>query len=192
QSYRRALPTRRSSDLPQGGPGPGEVHREGVGVEAAVRWHHRRPDAPSRRRGGLEPGPVHHGRGPVPRGPHHLQTALRRRPDLPGRTAGQLVAGAPDRGLRPRGQTRGRRGWEGRRQSGGTIGAQMRRLGDGVDWSRDRFTMDEGLSRAVRTIFKQLYDAGLIYQAERLVNWSPVLQTAISDLEVKYEDVEGE
>src|SRR5690606_19780309 len=82
--------------------------------------------------------------------------------------------------------------WEWKRQSGGTIGAQMRRLGDGVDWSRDRFTMDEGLSRAVRTIFKQLYDAGLIYQAERLVNWSPVLQTAISDLEVKYEDVEGE
>lgn len=82
--------------------------------------------------------------------------------------------------------------WDWKRESGGTIGAQMRRLGDGVDWSRDRFTMDEGLSRAVRTIFKRLYDAGLIYQAERLVNWSPVLQTAISDLEVKYEDVEGE
>ena len=82
--------------------------------------------------------------------------------------------------------------WEWKQQSGGTIGAQMRRLGDGVDWSRDRFTMDEGLSRAVRTIFKLLYDAGLIYQAERLVNWSPVLQTAISDLEVKYEEVEGE
>ncbi|MCV7216784.1 valine--tRNA ligase [Mycobacterium crocinum] len=82
--------------------------------------------------------------------------------------------------------------WDWKRESGGTIGAQMRRLGDGVDWSRDRFTMDEGLSRAVRTIFKRLYDAGLIYQAERLVNWSPVLETAISDLEVKYEDVEGE
>ena len=82
--------------------------------------------------------------------------------------------------------------WEWKRQSGGTIGAQMRSLGDGVDWSRDRFTMDEGLSRAVRTIFKRLYDAGLIYRAERLVNWSPVLQTAISDLEVKYEEVEGE
>ena len=82
--------------------------------------------------------------------------------------------------------------WEWKHQSGGTIGAQMRRLGDGVDWSRDRFTMDEGLSRAVRTIFKRLYDAGLIYRAERLVNWSPVLQTAISDLEVKYEEVEGE
>jgi valyl-tRNA synthetase len=82
--------------------------------------------------------------------------------------------------------------WEWKQESGGTIGAQMRRLGDGVDASRDRFTMDEGLSRAVRTIFKRLYDAGLIYQAERLVNWSPVLQTAISDLEVKYEEIEGE
>ncbi len=82
--------------------------------------------------------------------------------------------------------------WAWKHDSGGTIGAQMRRLGDGVDWSRDRFTMDDGLSRAVRTIFKRLYDAGLIYRAERLVNWSPVLQTAISDLEVKYEEVEGE
>jgi valyl-tRNA synthetase len=82
--------------------------------------------------------------------------------------------------------------WDWKHESGGTIGGQMRRLGDGVDWTRDRFTMDEGLSRAVRTIFKRLYDAGLIYQAERLVNWSPVLETAISDLEVKYEDVEGE
>lgn len=82
--------------------------------------------------------------------------------------------------------------WEWKQESGGTIGGQMRRLGDGVDWSRDRFTMDEGLSRAVRTIFKRLFDAGLIYRAERLVNWSPVLQTAISDLEVKYEEVEGE
>ncbi|BBY61513.1 valine--tRNA ligase [Mycolicibacterium sarraceniae] len=82
--------------------------------------------------------------------------------------------------------------WDWKRESGGTIGAQMRAIGDGVDWSRDRFTMDEGLSRAVRTIFKRLYDAGLIYRAERLVNWSPVLETAISDLEVKYEDVEGE
>ena len=82
--------------------------------------------------------------------------------------------------------------WDWKHDSGGTIGAQMRRLGDGVDWSRDRFTMDDGLSRAVRTIFKRLYDAGLIYQAERLVNWSPVLETAISDLEVSYVDVEGE
>ena len=82
--------------------------------------------------------------------------------------------------------------WDWKRESGGAIGGQMRRLGDGVDWNRERFTMDDGLSRAVRTIFKRLYDAGLIYQAERLVNWSPVLETAISDLEVRYEDVEGE
>jgi valyl-tRNA synthetase len=82
--------------------------------------------------------------------------------------------------------------WDWKQHSGGTIGAQMRRLGDGVDWSRDRFTMDAGLSRAVRTIFKRLYDAGLIYQAERLVNWSPVLQTAVSDLEVKYDEIDGE
>ncbi|GAA3959092.1 valine--tRNA ligase [Gordonia caeni] len=82
--------------------------------------------------------------------------------------------------------------WEWKRESGGTIQGQMRRLGDGVDWSRDRFTMDEGLSRAVQTIFKKLYGDGLIYRAERLVNWSPVLQTAISDIEVKFEEVEGE
>src|SRR5246500_1090018 len=82
--------------------------------------------------------------------------------------------------------------WDWKRESGGAIAGQMRRLGDGVDWSRDRFTMDEGLSRAVRTIFKRLYDAGLIYRAERLVNWSPVLQTAISDIEVIYDEIEGE
>ena len=82
--------------------------------------------------------------------------------------------------------------WDWKRESGGAIGGQMRRLGDGVDWTRDRFTMDEGLSRAVRTIFKRLYDAGLIYRAERLVNWSPMLETAISDLEVNYIDIEGE
>jgi len=82
--------------------------------------------------------------------------------------------------------------WDWKRESGGTIGDQMRRIGDGVDWSRERFTMDDGLSRAVQTIFKRMYDDGLIYRAERLVNWSPVLQTAISDIEVKFEDVEGE
>ncbi|MGB3696414.1 MAG: valine--tRNA ligase [Gordonia sp. (in: high G+C Gram-positive bacteria)] len=82
--------------------------------------------------------------------------------------------------------------WQWKAESGGTIAGQMRRLGDGVDWSRDRFTMDEGLSRAVQTIFKQMYDDGLIYRAERLVNWSPTLQTAISDIEVKYDDVDGE
>lgn len=82
--------------------------------------------------------------------------------------------------------------WKWKAESGGAIGAQMRSLGDGVDWSRERFTMDEGLSRAVQTVFKRMFDEGLIYRAERLVNWSPVLQTAISDIEVKYADVEGE
>lgn len=69
---------------------------------------------------------------------------------------------------------------------------QMRRFGDSVDWSRLRFTLDEQLSQAVRTIFKQLYDAGLIYRAERLVNWSPALRTAVSDLEVVHKDIDGE
>ena len=82
--------------------------------------------------------------------------------------------------------------WQWKEESGGTIQGQMRRLGDGVDWSRDRFTMDDGLSRAVQTIFKKLYDDGLIYRAERLVNWSPVLQTGISDLEVDHKEVDGE
>ncbi|WP_459549726.1 valine--tRNA ligase [Nocardia sp. X0981] len=82
--------------------------------------------------------------------------------------------------------------WDWKRESGGAIQWQMRALGDSVDWSRDRFTMDEGLSRAVQTIFKRLYDAGLIYRAERLVNWSPELRTAISDIEVKYDEVPGE
>ncbi|MGV9794484.1 MULTISPECIES: valine--tRNA ligase [unclassified Gordonia (in: high G+C Gram-positive bacteria)] len=82
--------------------------------------------------------------------------------------------------------------WAEKAEIGGNIGEQMRRLGDGVDWSRERFTMDDGLSRAVHTVFKKMYDDGLIYQAERLVNWSPVLKTAVSDIEVSYADVEGE
>ncbi|MFE3445452.1 valine--tRNA ligase [Nocardia sp. NPDC059180] len=82
--------------------------------------------------------------------------------------------------------------WDWKHESGGAIQWQMRALGDSVDWSRDRFTMDDGLSRAVQTMFKRLFDAGLIYRAERLVNWSPELRTAISDIEVKYEDVDGE
>ncbi len=82
--------------------------------------------------------------------------------------------------------------WDWKRESGGTIGWQMRAIGDGVDWSRDRFTMDDGLSRAVQVVFKRMYDDGLIYRAERLVNWSPELRTAISDIEVKHAEVEGE
>lgn len=82
--------------------------------------------------------------------------------------------------------------WEWKDQYGGTIQNQMRAIGDSVDWSRERFTLDDGLSRAVQTIFKNLYDEGMIYQANRLVNWSPVLETAVSDIEVVYKDVEGE
>ena len=68
----------------------------------------------------------------------------------------------------------------------------MRRLGDGVAWSRERFTMDEGLSQAVQTIFKRLYDDELIYRAERIINWCPRCLTAISDIEVEYQDDDGE
>ena len=82
--------------------------------------------------------------------------------------------------------------WEWKAQHGGAILSQMRRLGDSVDWTRERFTMDEGLSAAVQTMFKKLYDDGLIYRAERLVNWSPDLQSVLSDAEVIHEEVEGE
>ncbi|HST47764.1 valine--tRNA ligase [Jatrophihabitans sp.] len=82
--------------------------------------------------------------------------------------------------------------WSWKEQHGGAILGQMRRLGDSVDWSRERFTMDEGLCRAVQTMFKRLYDDGLIYRAERLVNWSPVLRSVLSDAEVDHRDVEGE
>jgi valyl-tRNA synthetase len=68
----------------------------------------------------------------------------------------------------------------------------MRRLGDSVDWSRERFTMDAGLSRAVQTIFKKLYDDDLIYRAERIINWCPRDLTALSDIEVDHADEPGE
>ena len=82
--------------------------------------------------------------------------------------------------------------WEWKAESGGAILGQMKRLGDSVDWSRERFTMDEGLSRAVLTIFKRLYDAELIYQAERIINWCIRCHTALSDIEVDYQDIDGE
>jgi len=82
--------------------------------------------------------------------------------------------------------------WEWKAQSGGAILGQMRRLGDSVDWSRERFTMDEGLSRAVQTIFKRLYDDSLIYRANRIINWCPRCLTALSDIEVEHTDDEGE
>jgi len=81
--------------------------------------------------------------------------------------------------------------WAWKEQSGGTISRQMRRLGDSVDWSRDRFTMDEGLSEAVAEVFVRLYEKGLIYRGQRLVNWDPVLHTALSDLEVVSEPESG-
>jgi valyl-tRNA synthetase len=82
--------------------------------------------------------------------------------------------------------------WRWKAESGGKILGQMRRLGDSVDWTRERFTMDEGLSRAVQTIFKRLYDDGLIYRAERIINWCPRCLTALSDIEVDHSDDEGE
>ncbi|HEV2269801.1 MAG TPA: valine--tRNA ligase [Steroidobacteraceae bacterium] len=82
--------------------------------------------------------------------------------------------------------------WEWKAQSGGTIAAQMRRLGDSVDWARDRFTMDPDLSRAVIEVFVRLHEEGLIYRGKRLVNWDPVLLTALSDLEVESEEEDGQ
>ncbi len=82
--------------------------------------------------------------------------------------------------------------WQWKERSGGQISSQMRRLGDSVAWSRERFTMDEGLSRAVQTIFKMLYDDGLIYRAERIINWCVRCHTALSDIEVEHTEDEGE
>ncbi len=82
--------------------------------------------------------------------------------------------------------------WQWKSESGGAILDQMRRLGDSVDWSREAFTMDAGLSTAVLTIFKKLYDQGLIYRAERIINWCPRCLTALSDIEVEHQDDAGE
>jgi valyl-tRNA synthetase len=82
--------------------------------------------------------------------------------------------------------------WQWKAESGGAILGQMRRLGDSVDWSRERFTMDEGLSRAVLTIFKRLFEDGLIYRAERIINWCPRCHTALSDIEVEHTEDDGE
>ncbi|MFC5344506.1 valine--tRNA ligase [Brevundimonas staleyi] len=81
--------------------------------------------------------------------------------------------------------------WEWKAESGGTIVQQLRRLGASCDWSRERFTLDEGLNAAVRKVFVQLHKDGLIYRDKRLVNWDPQFQTAISDLEVEQREVEG-
>ncbi len=104
-----------------------------------------------------------------------------------------------ERNLTAMGQTRHQLGraafvnkvWEWKAESGGTIIRQLRRLGASPDWPRERFTMDEGLSAAVRKVFVQLYREGLIYRDKRLVNWDPKLHTAISDLEVEQREVKG-
>ncbi len=81
--------------------------------------------------------------------------------------------------------------WQWKAESAGSIQNQLRRLGASCDWSRERFTLDEGLSAAVRKVFVQLYKEGLIYRDKRLVNWDPHFQTAISDLEVEQKEVDG-
>jgi valyl-tRNA synthetase len=104
-----------------------------------------------------------------------------------------------ERQLAANGQTRhdlGReafieRVWQWKETSGGAITRQLRRLGASLDWSRERFTLDEGLSRAVREVFVRLYEEGLIYRGKRLVNWDPVLHTAVSDLEVVSAEEQG-
>ena len=140
---------------------------------------------------------------------HTIMDALTRRKRMQGYAtlwlpgmdhAGIATQNAVERDLAKEGKSRhdlGReafveRVWAWKEQYGGEILGQMRRLGDGVDWSRERFTMDEGLSRAVRTIFKRLYDDKLIYRAERIINWCPRCLTALSDIEVDHRDTDGE
>src|SRR5215469_17440535 len=104
-----------------------------------------------------------------------------------------------ERQLATEGKTRAKLGrenfvarvWEWKKQYGGAIQDQMRRLGASVDWSREYFTMDENLSRAVREVFVRLYEEGLIYRGNYIVNWCPWHETAISDLEVKHEEMAG-
>ena len=120
---------------------------------------------------------------------------------LPGMDhAGIATQNAVERSLAEEGLTRhdlGReafveRVWKWKRESGGAILGQMKRLGDSVDWSRERFTMDEQLSTVVLEMFKRLYDADLIYRAERIINWCPRCMTALSDIEVEHSDDAGE
>jgi valyl-tRNA synthetase len=119
---------------------------------------------------------------------------------LPGTDhAGIATQIVVERQLQEQGQSRhdlGRKNfvakvWEWKEKSGNTITSQMRRMGDSVDWSREYFTMDEGLSRIVTETFVRLYEQGLIYRGKRLVNWDPELKTAVSDLEVVSEEEDG-
>ncbi|HEY7486423.1 MAG TPA: valine--tRNA ligase [Streptosporangiaceae bacterium] len=140
---------------------------------------------------------------------HSIQDALTRRRRMQGAEtlwlpgmdhAGIATQNVVERELAKEGLSRhdlGReafveRVWQWKGESGGRILGQMKRLGDGVDWSREAFTMDDQRARAVRTIFKRLYDDGLIHRAERIINWCPRCLTALSDIEVEHADLEGE
>jgi valyl-tRNA synthetase len=81
--------------------------------------------------------------------------------------------------------------WEWKEKYGGVILNQLKRLGCSCDWSRERFTMDEGLSRAVREVFVRLYEEGLIYRGDYIINWCPRCRTALADLEVEHEEMES-
>src|SRR3984893_18537972 len=135
---------------------------------------------------------------------HTLMDALTRYQGMRGRDvlwqAGIATQMVVERQLNARGVNRSyltreaflERVWQWTRQSGGTISAQMRRLGDSVDWSRDRFTLDPAMTRAAGEAFVRLHEAGLIYRGKRLVNWDPVLLTALSDLEVQAQEEDGQ
>ncbi|WP_255417876.1 class I tRNA ligase family protein, partial [Sulfuricurvum sp. IAE1] len=84
-----------------------------------------------------------------------------------------------------------KRVWEWKEHSGGQIQGQLRRLGSSLDWERERFTLDEGLSKAVRKVFVTLYNEGLIYQGYRIINWCPRCETALSDIETEYKELDG-
>ena len=81
--------------------------------------------------------------------------------------------------------------WEWKAKSGGQITHQQKMLGESVTWSKERFTFDEGLSKAVIKVFRSLYEEGLIYRGERIINWCPVTKTAISDIEVEFKETKG-
>ncbi|HEX2295542.1 MAG TPA: valine--tRNA ligase [Actinomycetota bacterium] len=140
---------------------------------------------------------------------HSLQDALIRRARMQGYEAlwvpgsdhaGIATQNVVERELRKEGIDRhalGReafveRVWEWKREYGGRITRQMRELGESCDWERERFTMDEGLSRAVRTVFVRWFEDGLVYRGLRVINWCPRCTTALSDIEVEHEDVAGE
>jgi len=140
---------------------------------------------------------------------HTIQDAIARRRRLQGFAvlwlpgtdhAGIATQNVVERELASRGISRQALGrerfieavWAWKQTSGGSITAQMRKLGDSCDWSRERFTLDAGLSRAVREVFVRLYEEGLIYRGRRIINWCPDCHTALSDIEVEYVEEEGE